>query len=593
MAVNLGGFWVGFAADRPLEEGLPADTMFLVKVSNLDRVLEDMEENPVLALWKQGEVQDFFEPLLQQMEEAVVYKNLKEELGLEDEQFKEMFPGQMVIAMTDFEFKNLKNDDVSGNFIGLVEFEGDIEIIDKLIRHSFESAQESEDIKAKVQEDEFLGAKLWMLEEKDDDEDEEDDQLEKEQGVWAVYDNILMVSTSLRRIRDTISLLDGDTADDSIMTTSTYARMMEDGEESELFVYMNLRSFFDLVKVAIMAESQPAQPNMMGVTTESLWEALAPEAMEGIYVTVDTNNQDPVIYSGLLLSERRGIASLLTYGKGEVAKPDYISKEVLSAQVTLFSLSEFWKNLEVLIASISPFGYQYYETLLDQLKTGSGVDFKASFFNNFEDQITSFSDFGPGNTETSPLGLEDAGTVFIFSLKDRQGFELALESLKTLFGEAFISFAEREYLGSTIFTLNSSGDPGGQSPATQSFSYALTDRYFLLGVQTVSLIEATLARLDNSEESLWDEEDLKEALQDLPSGEMAINYHDFSALINTMFVTMAKAQQSLENEDSDYFEYCLPSKLPGKQDFPYFIVAKSYFEEEGLFSKALIRKRSE
>ncbi len=222
------------------------------------------------------------------------------------------------------------------------------------------------------------------------------------------------------------------------------------------------------------------------------------------------------------------------------------------------------------------------------MTTGSGVDFKAAFFNNLEDQITSFSDFGPSNSQGSPQGLEDADTVIVFSLKDRQGIELALESLKNLFAGASFSFVEREYLGNTIFTLNSDSSSDGQS-----FSYALTNRFLLLGLHSVSLLETTLARLNHTGESLWDEEDLAEALKGLPAGEIEVDYNDFGALLNTSFVTLARVQQNLINEKSNYFEYCVPSKLPDKLDFPYFIIAKTYFEEEGLFSKALIRKRSE
>lgn len=325
---------------------MPADTMFLLKISNLAQVLEDMEENPVLSLWERDELQEYFEPIIRQMEKTFVSINLKEELGLEDNQLKEMFPGQMIFAMTDFDFKNLKRDNVPGNYVGLVEFKGDIEIIDKLIRHSLETSQDSVNNKAKVFEDEFLGAKIWMLEEKDGSEVEEDGILEKGEEIWAVFDNVLMVATSLQRVRETISLLDGDTPENSITAASTYSRMTDDGAESELFFYLNLRSLFTLLKSDVLNESQSAEPNMMAISRQSLWQALAPEAMDGIYVAVDTNHQDPIIYSGFLFSDKRGIPSLLTYGKGDISKPAYISKEVMSARVTLFSLKEFWRNLE-------------------------------------------------------------------------------------------------------------------------------------------------------------------------------------------------------------------------------------------------------
>lgn len=596
IAVALCGYST-LIAQRPLEEALPDDTIFILKISNFAQVLEDMEENPVLAIWNEEDVQEFFEPLVGQLEKAFVSSNLKEELGLEDDQIKELFPGQMVFAMTDLDMSKLDNDDYSGGFIGLVEYDGDFEIIDKLIHHSLEKPDLPAEVKTTVVEQEYLSAKLWMLEEEDEEVEEESDadleDLEKEQEVWAVYDNILLVSTSLHRVKETISLLEEDSRANSIVSNAAYSRMIDDSEEAELLIYLDLQNFFTLLKADVLNKAQPAQPNFLAITPESVWQALAPEAMEGIYVTVDTNGREPVIYSGFLFSERRGISSLLAYAEGEVSRPDYISREAMSAKVTLFSLSEFWRNLEGMIAGISPFWYQYYETFLDQVKTQAGIDLKTSFFNNIDDEIVSFSELGQQKAPNMSLGLEDADTVIVLSLKDHQGFEMALETLKPMLAGFSLAFEEREYLGTTIFSFKSNSVQDGQTAAGQSFSYALTNRFLLLGLHSVSLLEATLARLEEPTDSLWDDEDLEEALDDLPPGATELNYQDFGAFLNTLFVTLARAQERVSKEDSDYFEFCLPDKLPGKLDFPYFLVAKSYLEENGLFTKALVRKRSE
>ncbi len=581
------------AADRPLEEGLPSDTLMFVKVSDYGQVLEDMENNPLLAFWEEDEIQEFFGPVISKMEEAFSENELKEELGIDEGQFREMFPGQMVLSVTEIDWSNLKKDDIPGKFIGLAEYGGDFEIIDKLIHHSLQGGDSNDGIKPEVVEREYLGAKIWMLEESDDTDDEESEK-KIEVEIWAAFEDILMVSTSLDQIHETISLLENESPEASIRANPTYARMVYDGSESELFFFMNLRDFVTSMKAEVNKDPHFSQPNQLGFSGDSVWQAFAPDVLEGFYVTMDTDDEEPVIYSGFLYTENRGIMGLLPLGQGEVSKPNYISKDVFSVKVSLFSLSEFWDNLEGLIAAVSPFWYQNYEAILSQLTTSSEVDFRTSFFGNFGDEIVSFSEVGEQTDPEAPSGWQNMDTVILLNLKDRQGFEIALEALKSMFQGEAEYFAKREYLGVTIFSYNATAGLRIDNSAKSVFSYALTDRYLLLGFNSVSLLEATLARLEESpSESLWDDEDVEEALSDLGQGSAATTYQDFGPFLNVMLDTLASAQTNFHKDDPDYFEFCDPSKLPDQLEFPYFFVAKTFVEKEGLFSKAIIRKKSE
>ena len=106
------------------------------------------------------------------------------------------------------------------------------------------------------------------------------------------------------------------------------------------------------------------------------------------------------------------------------------------------------------------------------------------------------------------------------------------------------------------------------------------------------MIESAIARLQRHDRTLWDDAALADAIRRLPSPAAEVNYQDFGALLNTFFVSVAALQGQLSSRE-EAVAFCDPAALPEKKDFPYFLIVKTYAEDDILYARSLIVERYE
>jgi hypothetical protein len=169
--------------------------------------------------------------------------------------------------------------------------------------------------------------------------------------------------------------------------------------------------------------------------------------------------------------------------------------------------------------------------------------------------------YGPGEAPRPTLippdspadGLKppiEQNQVLGFSIKQRQSFELALESLKTLAGKGSEFFESREYLETTIYTLKMQQDTG-------TIAYAITDDFFFLSFGSTEALESILVSMSARGKNVWDQPRVHRALAGLPDGAAGIHYQDMAAMgqaILELLRSAAALSPDTESQPGDFGE---------------------------------------
>jgi hypothetical protein len=447
-----------------------------------------------------------------------------------------------------------------------------------------EAAEEERSI---VVEEEYLGVRLYLKEEMVDEERSYSDG-------WAYHDGLLIKATSEELLRATVARMVGGGDDRSLLDQRSFWDVIERVEQSDLFFFLDFTPVVTVLEELVSIQSAGAPPNILGITPERVFEALALDVLEGFYLSLDLSTDETSVDSGFFYREKRGLVSLLAYRNGSLPHPNYIPDDSLAVSILRFDFGEFWTAMEKIISDISPVLSGLYGGYREQLSTTLGIDFNQLIIENIDEEIVTYSGFGADQKAAGNPTLEELSQVYVLKPRDLQGFEMAIGVINGLLGIGQSSWEPREYLGTTIFTrsLSLAMLSGGAGAPPSLLSYAFTEEYLLFCVGSPRLLESALARIDRSGDSLWDNRDLDLAIRKFPADSATFTYHDLNALLNSLFVTVARLQQQVEGTE-DGLTICDPSNLPDKKNFPFFILGKAYAEENGFFGKSLLIRKSE
>ena len=580
------------------EELLPEDTLFIAKVEEIGHFLTEFEEYPLLALWRDDDVHAFFAPLHSRLATAQIAEEFKAEFGIGLDRFQETFGGQAALAVTGLDFPESEGAAPVAEVVLLVDYGGEEETIERIMnRYLHESAARSPGAANqgfRVSPEEFLGATLHIGEIDNLAEQGEGEDTTAFSGGWAfVKDrNLLVLASPVETLREVVAgaVIVGDR--ESILDNPVFRKVTDQVNDPEFYAFVNLESLARILKEEIMREAANAAPNILGIRPRDIFRAFGLDVLEAVYVAINLVEGETSIFSGLFFREKRGLVKLLAYWNGVPPNPAFIPENAITASVSLFSLREFWAALEEIVAGISPSLPIIYESYLNQVNAQVGLDLRETIIETVDDKIVIFGVFEPSLSDESSDSLTELSQVYAVGIKDRQGFELAIKALEGMFGGGRPLFEAREYLEATIHTYRGVGMSMPETDPQSRFAYALTDRYLFLGVGSTGLIESAISRLQERERTLWDDAALADAMRRLPSPAAEVNYQDFGALLYTFFLSLAVLQRQLSIRD-DALAFCDPAALPETKDFPYFLIAKTYSEDDILYARSLIVERHE
>jgi hypothetical protein len=200
----------------------------------------------------------------------------------------------------------------------------------------------------------------------------------------------------------------------------------------------------------------------------------------------------------------------------------------------------------------------------------AGVPFRRDVLGSFGDEMVSFSFL---DTDSSTLDdFNNANpTFYAVSLKDSKLFDRSLRSLIDAFSSGNDLFEERVHGGVTIRKIR------GMEQAGISVSYAVTNKWFLVGMGDDTYLNQIINRMDGKGKSLWGNRGVRSALESFPDGVRQIDYVNFDQM-------MTFIQPIIMDAINDETELNLKSK-----DFPslpYFLLAWSKDVKNGIIGRA-------
>ena len=592
------------AAPRRFETGVPDNTMFCISVDNMKTFYKKWRQHPVSDIAKKDSVNRLLDLWLKDAEpddgpddapgkpEKSLSRAMEEELGIKLERLPELFPGQWMIAVGEFDFAKYLDDADTGAatpdipYVELMRHNGDVKTIRSIIDASARYDSKNEGTTHRIIEKSFQGTTLLI-------EEVTDSGQITVAGGYALVDDVLVMTFSEEMLKETVIRLKNK-SNDSFYGSKRFARVRDRVADKDAYVFAHFEKMVQVLQAgAIKAfEEKAAEKNAENQSSpismfspEMLFTALNLTAFDGFFCGLTLDEERSDFTSGLILNERNGLASLLQYEKGPLPHPAYIPSDVPGAGINHFNLSAFFINLENLVIQAVPVAGGMYQGYLAQIKSQSGIDVREGLISNLGSEMVTV-DLNQTRQSPDQSGINPIEKVYAIKIKDRQSFEMAINGILSAFGGAD-RFEKSDYLGYAVYRLKPL--TAGASPAkSNAFAYTITNDTFLFSVNSVEGVKTILSRMKKpSSKTLWDTKTVQRAVKALPAGNVNFKYVDVNtitrALINTL--VMFKDEAALKESGVNL------EVLKKDMDFPYCLISQTYSEEDGIYNRAMLLKK--
>jgi hypothetical protein len=550
-------------AQRSLDAVVPADTTVLIKISSAPDLLERWSATPFAKLWTDPQIKSFFAPLREELEIDRWKETVKEETGRELEELIAMFSGDLIFYMPSLheEIRKLEesdDDDAMPAMVILADVADNEEALEKLIldQQEQEDDEASEEHRVTRITRDYRDIVMHIDQSMDGEEPEEEE-------TWVIVDGILVMAPHPADVEKVITnVLDGGAAE-PLSASASYQSIGGRVSASDILVFVNLEHLIPLLRETVeeeekkkSADSDEPDP----VSPSAVLDALAVDELRAFYSSLQADSTSMQLDVGITYSSPKGILRVLAYGPGTAPRPDFIPVNATNFGAARFDVKTAWEGIEEIANAMSP---GFLEMMSGQIATMAQsaaveLDLKGNLLGNLGNELVAIQ----SAPERSSSAVEESSTssettpatpnqVIVLSINERQGIELTIETLKGMAGQGSELFDTREYLGTQINTLKWSQQQG------QQISYALTDSYFLLSIGDTTALESVLVAMQRSDVSVWERDDVKAALAQLPDGASALQFQDLGATGHTVLQALAM----LASVDED-MGLCDPGAVP-------------------------------
>jgi hypothetical protein len=379
----------------------------------------------------------------------------------------------------------------------------------------------------------------------------------REELSWAVFDGLAAMGSEPAVLERIISDVRRGGAAEPLVDSSSYETVERFLSSTDISWFYDLERLMPLVLTAMREEMDSNQATMFPVDPDALYSALGLDALRAAFLGVRLDADKLSADMGVSYLQNRGLVKVLAYGPGEAPRPNFIPTDLVSFGTASFDFAAAWGAVEEILNGINPgllaMGGAQLNTMIQN--AGVELDLRRDLLENLGGDIIMGQSPPtlPSETQGQPE-LFQQSQVVAFSVQQRQSFELVLETLKGMAGQGSELFDEREYLGTTIYTLK-------LEDATGTVAYALTDKHFLLSFGGPTALESMLVSMADPGDSVWKAPKVRSAVSVLPDGAAAISYQDLAVTGLTMF--QAIAQMASMSPDGE-LTICDPEEVPSQ-----------------------------
>jgi hypothetical protein len=376
----------------------------------------------------------------------------------------------------------------------------------------------------------------------------------EDQGSWAVSNGVFMMTMQSDSLVNVISeLLDGGETESPIGASSSFQMAQRYLADNDVLLYIDLARVLPPIWQSLEEEAAEDAP----ISPTTIFDALKLDNLLNLYLAADLSESTLAFDAGVTFTENQGLVKILAYGPEAATNPSFIPAEATSFGSSNFDIQSAWAELEVVLNQINPGLLAVAATQVDAIREGAGVelDLRKHLLENLSGEMVVVQMPQAANVPGEEVQFSQPEQVIALGIEQRQGLELTIETLKGVFGQGSELFTERQFLGTSIYTLR--GNENQSQP--MSLSYAMTDDYFLLSVggSNTTLEAVIIAMQRPAATPVWEHEDVKAALAALPAGAVGVGYQDLAETGNMIFEML-----SLMSTFDEELTLCNPEDMP-------------------------------
>ncbi len=548
------------AAGRPgaaaaLDDLVPADAAVVVTVRDVAATVDRWTSTPFADLWDDPQIARFFAPLRASLEGERWDEMVDAETGYDVDRLLDLVTGDLVLYMPRRAETATEGVEGLASVVALAEVgEGAAELERRILARQ----------EARSGQDKGEGGIVWVTRSFSGVDMRVDRQQNAggfdEQLSWAVFDGLVALASSPALLEQVISDRQRGSAAQPLGSSTAYASVSRFLRGRDATVFIDLERVLPPLRAALRDALGDDSSSPIPVDPDALYNALGLDGLRAAFATLTMSDSGLDLDMGLTYGSDQGLVKLLAYGPGEAPRTRLIPSDAVNFGTARFDFATAWQALEDIVNRVNPSLLAMAGAQVSAMIQNAGVelDLRRDLLDNLDGEVfvvqrppvatTSSRDEPPSVTQSQVVGLR---------VRQRQGFELALETLKTMAGRGSQLFESRDYLDTTIYSL-ALAPAGGQT----TVAYAFSGDYFLLSLGTTSVLESVLMAARDRGSSVWRTPRVQRAVDMLPAGASAINYQDLATSGQAAFQGLAMLASV---DPTGELAICDPSAVPDSE----------------------------
>jgi hypothetical protein len=525
------------AAAPPAERLLPEDTVAVLSAPDLSHLFDVSKDSAMGRLWNDAALAPFREKLLRKLDEEVISK-LKQEAGIDLEEYAALLQGQITMAVTLNGWTGGENP-VPG--VLLIADSGDksdqlrtkLADVREKIRESGETLR-TESVRGtdfSVLQPPPGGPPLAIR--------------------FGQADSLLLVSLNANPsdLDQVLARLGGSSVP-CLADEDAFRR--DQGmvfRDALVFGWIHSAPLIEILTQKLAEES--ADQSGFGPKPDMIVKALG---LPGLHTLAmgsrsDARGESVHLFLGVPEAERKGLMSIPAAVQGDSSPPAFISADVTGFTRTRLSGAKLWESIKNIANGLQPGMLDFFVAQFEQNIKETNPDFslQQDIIGNLGDDIVSWQNVPRENTVE---GLSAQPSITLLGSPNPSRL---LDSLKTVVTTAIgMPFEDREFLGRKIYSL---AIPFAQGPdGPMSVSLCASGSYLAIGMDR-GILEEYLRSADSGGKPLAARAGLTQAAEQVGGMRSGLfGYQNDSLLMRSVIET-------LRTEGNDFLDL-LTSDVP-------------------------------
>lgn len=514
LALTLGA-WTGFAAVPPAEKLLPADTLAVLTVPDLDKATQIYHASATSQFWKDPAMKAFREKFEAKFKEEYAAP-LERELGIKLADYSELARGQMTIAITRNGWEG-KTNQMPG-WLVIIDTKDKQELLKtRLAELKSKWRDAGKTIKTEtirgldfstvtINPDEFKKKKSAGGESKDS---------AKTQVTIGQSDSLLLMGNVPTDIEKVLIRQSGGLLPALAELPEFEANANAMFRDAYAFLWGNSKVVIDLAMAGLADESKGGRAgNPLAPKPDKILGALGLTTMKTIALTAKDFGDGSLVnlFLGVPAANRKGIFKVMGGETKDAFPPAFVAADATKFSRWRLDGRKLWTAIEGIVAEISPELSGVLQMSIDAAGKDKNPDFdlKKQLIGNLGDDIISFQKAPRGS---SLADLSSPPTLYLIGSPNTEQAVDALKTALAIFGSGPDGLKDREFVGRKVYTLKLPPERGaGGKRIERSLNFSQASGYLAIS-SDIAILEEFLRGTQGSGKALSETPGLREAAE--------------------------------------------------------------------------------